>query len=68
MASPPQAILFDFGGVLVEWDGVRPLLELTDSRISEEQARLFWLDSRQSGGSKRADAIKTSLQGQQSRN
>lgn len=45
MATPPRAILFDFGGVLVDWDGVRPLLELTDNRLSAEEARLFWLDS-----------------------
>ena len=40
-----QAILFDFGGVLVEWDGIQPLLDLTKGRLSTEEARLFWLDS-----------------------
>ena len=40
-----QAILFDFGGVLVEWDGVQPLLDLAGGRLSEDEARLFWLTS-----------------------
>lgn len=40
-----QAVLFDFGGVLVEWDGVQPLLDLTAGRLSAEEARLFWLTS-----------------------
>lgn len=40
-----QAILFDLGGVLVEWDGIQPLLDITDNRLSAEEARLFWLDS-----------------------
>ena len=41
-----QAVLFDFGGVLVEWDGVQPLLDLTGGRLSADEARLFWLNSR----------------------
>lgn len=45
MATPPRAILFDFGGVLVEWDGIRPLIDLTEGRLSVEEARLFWLHS-----------------------
>lgn len=40
-----KAILFDLGGVLVDWDGVTPLIELTQGRFSPEQARLFWLQS-----------------------
>ncbi len=40
-----QAILFDFGGVLVEWDGTEPLRDLTGGRLSAEEARLFWLGS-----------------------
>ncbi len=40
-----KAILFDLGGVLVEWDGVTPLVRLTDGRITPEQARRFWLES-----------------------
>lgn len=40
-----QAVLFDFGGVLVEWDGVQPLLDLTGGRLSADEARLFWLTS-----------------------
>ncbi len=40
-----HAILFDFGGVLVEWDGIQPLLDLTEGRLSADEARLFWLNS-----------------------
>lgn len=40
-----QAILFDLGGVLVRWDGIQPLLDLTGRRMTAEQARLFWLHS-----------------------
>ena len=41
----PSCLLFDFGGVLVEWDGVQPLVELTQGRLSREDARRFWLNS-----------------------
>jgi len=40
-----QAILFDLGGVLVDWDGTTPLVKLTHGRLSVEQARRFWLQS-----------------------
>ena len=40
-----QAILFDLGGVLVDWDGTTPLVELSRGRLSAEQARRFWLQS-----------------------
>ena len=40
-----EVILFDLGGVLVEWDGVTPLVNLTNGRITPEQARRFWLES-----------------------
>jgi glucose-1-phosphatase len=43
--AKPACILFDLGGVLVEWDGVLPLIELTGGRLTPEQARLFWLES-----------------------
>ena len=38
-------ILFDLGGVLVDWDGVAPLVNLTNGKITPEQARRFWLES-----------------------
>jgi len=41
----PGLLLFDLGGVLIDWDGILPLLELTEGRISAEQARRFWLES-----------------------
>ncbi len=41
----PQIILFDIGGVLVNWDGIAPLIQLTNGRLTPEQARKFWLDS-----------------------
>ena len=40
-----QAILFDLGGVLVDWDGTTPLVELSRGRLSTEQARRCWLQS-----------------------
>jgi putative hydrolase of the HAD superfamily len=45
MNSTVSAILFDLGGVLVDWDGVGPLRKLTQGRLSQEQARRFWLES-----------------------
>lgn len=44
-SSDPRLLLFDFGGVLIEWEGVQPLLDLTNHRITAEQARKFWLES-----------------------
>jgi HAD superfamily hydrolase (TIGR01509 family) len=40
-----RAILFDLGGVLIDWDGTTPLVELSQGRLSVEQARRFWLES-----------------------
>ena len=40
-----KAILFDLGGVLVDWDGISPLIDLTNASITPEQARRFWLES-----------------------
>ncbi len=45
MSLKPQCLLFDFGGVLVQWDGVEPLVSLTAGRLTPEQARRFWLES-----------------------
>lgn len=38
-------LLFDLGGIIVDWDGIRPLVELTGGRLSAEDARRFWLES-----------------------
>ena len=38
-------ILFDLGGVLVQWDGVPALVEVSRGRLTEEDARRFWLES-----------------------
>ena len=38
-------LVFDLGGVLVEWDGVEPLRKLSRRNLSREDARRFWLES-----------------------
>ncbi|MBV8049498.1 MAG: HAD family phosphatase [Paludibacterium sp.] len=40
-----EVLLFDLGGVLVEWDGTSPLVEHSGGRIDRETARRFWLTS-----------------------
>lgn len=40
-----QVILFDLGGVLVEFDGIAPLIALSGNRLDKEGARRFWLTS-----------------------
>ncbi|GAB4254299.1 MAG: hypothetical protein Kow00109_29760 [Acidobacteriota bacterium] len=40
-----RCVLFDLGGVLVEWVGTPALVDLTGGRLSEEEARRFWLES-----------------------
>jgi putative hydrolase of the HAD superfamily len=42
---PPSVVLFDLGGVLVEWDGIDPLVRLCQGRLDREGARRFWLES-----------------------
>ena len=41
-----KVILFDLGGVLVRWDGVGELVELTGGKLTGEQARKFFLESK----------------------
>ena len=41
----PEVILFDLGGVLVDWDGIRPLIELSRRTLVWEDVRRFWLES-----------------------
>jgi len=40
-----QALLFDLGGVLVEFDGIAPLLILSGAALTAEDARRFWRTS-----------------------
>ncbi|MBI4765318.1 MAG: HAD family phosphatase [Deltaproteobacteria bacterium] len=45
MRKLPEVILFDLGGVLVDWDGIEPLKKLSEGRLTTEMARRFWLES-----------------------
>ncbi len=38
-------LLFDLGGVLVDYDGISPLVELTNGQLTEQDARSFWTKS-----------------------
>lgn len=38
-------LLFDLGGVFVEWDGIGPLRQISGRPMSPEDARRFWLES-----------------------
>jgi len=40
-----QVLLFDLGGVLVEFDGIAPLIALSGNKLDREGARRFWLMS-----------------------
>jgi len=40
-----DVLLFDLGGVLIDWDGTTPLVELSAGRLDRETARRFWLES-----------------------
>jgi putative hydrolase of the HAD superfamily len=44
-SKPLRAVLFDLGGVLVEFDGTAPLVEMTAGRLDLEDARKFWIRS-----------------------
>lgn len=41
----PGVLLFDLGGVLVDWAGIDSIGELSDLPIERETARRFWLES-----------------------
>ncbi|MBD3243507.1 MAG: HAD-IA family hydrolase [Chitinivibrionales bacterium] len=45
MPPPPQVILFDLGGVLIELAGVARMLEMTGNRWSVEELWRLWLHS-----------------------
>jgi putative hydrolase of the HAD superfamily len=40
-----KVIVFDLGGVLVDWVGTQALVDLSEDSLTEEQARRFWLES-----------------------
>jgi putative hydrolase of the HAD superfamily len=40
-----KVMVFDLGGVLVDWIGTRPLFELAGGSFTEEHARRYWLTS-----------------------
>ncbi|OHX19409.1 hypothetical protein [Chromobacterium sphagni] len=44
MIKKPSVLVFDLGGVLVDWNGIDPLIRLSDGRLSREEARLFWMN------------------------
>ncbi|WP_052941344.1 HAD family hydrolase [Chromobacterium subtsugae] len=43
MSKKPSVLVFDLGGVLVDWNGIDPLIRLSGGRLSREEARLFWM-------------------------
>jgi putative hydrolase of the HAD superfamily len=45
MRIPPEIVLFDLGGVLIDWDGANGLRKLLGEKFSPEAARKFWLES-----------------------
>jgi glucose-1-phosphatase len=45
MSKIPSVILFDLGGVLVDWDGIEPLIKLSNGRLTTDMARRFWFES-----------------------
>lgn len=43
--AAPRVLLFDFGGVLVDWAGIDLIVDMAPVPIEREVARQFWLDS-----------------------
>ena len=41
-----KILLFDFGGVLMDWRGQQGLLEITQEKLTAEEARKFWIASK----------------------
>ena len=42
---PPKVLLFDLGGVLVDWEGIGAVSALTGGRLDVDEARRYWLKS-----------------------
>jgi putative hydrolase of the HAD superfamily len=45
MPDKPRVLLFDLGGVLVEWEGIAAVAGLTGGRMDVDAARWYWLGS-----------------------
>ncbi len=45
MSSKPSVLVFDLGGVLVDWNGIDPLMRLSGGTLSREEARRFWIEN-----------------------
>jgi putative hydrolase of the HAD superfamily len=43
--SSRPVLVFDLGGVLVDWNGIDPLMALSQGRLEREQARRFWMET-----------------------
>lgn len=43
MSSKPEVLVFDLGGVLINWNGIDPLIRLSGGRLDREAARQFWM-------------------------
>lgn len=41
----PKVLLFDLGGVLVQWDGIDAVLDLCPDGVDREVVRRFWIGS-----------------------
>src|SRR5438874_11860737 len=46
IALQPQAMLFDLGGVLLDWPGIAGLVDIAQGAYTVEDARQRWLSSR----------------------
>lgn len=45
MNSSVDVLVFDLGGVLVDWNGIDPLVRLSQGKLNPEQARRFWMET-----------------------
>lgn len=45
MHSSVDVLVFDLGGVLVDWNGIDPLVRLSQGKLDPEQARRFWIET-----------------------
>jgi putative hydrolase of the HAD superfamily len=41
--STRPVLVFDLGGVLLDWNGIDPLMALSQGRLPREEARRFWM-------------------------
>ncbi|MGC0151138.1 HAD family hydrolase [Chromobacterium vaccinii] len=45
MSGKPSVLVFDLGGVLVDWNGIDPLIRLSGGALQREAARRFWMEN-----------------------